>query len=151
MTTQNKKMYYLFSIAADPVLDVDYEYVRSLVVLFLCLCGTWFSSFESCCQNYVYIHTYTIHFHQREKEKNMSLSCCWIVVILLSSNMTFETRCVEYNSVLSVDRYKPMTRAECHFKGFQSCGIKVNCWPTHWSKTCWQQYISQQITSWFDD
>ena len=32
--------------------------------------------------------------------------------------MTFETRCVECNSVLFVDRYKPMTIAECHFKRF---------------------------------
>lgn len=83
-------------------------------------CAAWFSSFESCCQNYVYIHTYTIHFHQREKEKNMSLSCCWTVVILLSSTITFGTRCVEYRSVLFVDRHKPMTIAECHFKGFSN-------------------------------
>lgn len=74
MTTQNKKMYYLFSIAAE------YECITSLVVLFHCLCGTWFSSVESRQQNYVYIHTYTIHFHQREKEKHV------FVLLLNSSN-----------------------------------------------------------------
>lgn len=39
--------------------------------------------------------------------------------------MTFETRCVECNSVLFVDRYKPMTIAECHFKGFLKATVSM--------------------------
>lgn len=78
MTKQNKKMYYLFSIAAVKS-RMRTTSAQSLVVLFVfffffCLCGTWFSSFESYCQNYVY------STHNTVPPKGKGKTCLCLVV-----------------------------------------------------------------------
>ena len=71
MTTQNKKMYYLFSIAANPV-----------------LCGhrVWLYYFFACVAHgslhlraavkTMFTYTLTQYTSTKGKKKNMSLSCC---------------------------------------------------------------------------
>lgn len=49
-------------------------------------------------------------------------------------------------SVLFVDRHKPMTIAECYFKEFLKAN-NDNCWPTHWSDSCWYVSIYQSTNN----
>lgn len=126
MQNKQKKMYYLFSTAADQSfsrcgLRVTKEIgcVQTIIIIFFFFffaCGTHGSR---CLRAAVRICLHTRPQNTlppKRRRKNMFLSCCWKVVILLGRNMTFETKCAEENCLLSTDKCRQITNTECHFK-----------------------------------
>lgn len=79
MTKQNKKMYYLFSIAADLSLMWTLSTQRVWLYHFFACAAHGSLHLRAAVQTMFTVHTYTIHFHQREKEKH-------VFVLLLNSS-----------------------------------------------------------------
>lgn len=82
---------------------------------------------ENSRQNNVYIHAHTIPLPPKGK-KIMSLYCCWTIVILIDSYMTFETRCVEAHCLLTGTSQRQLLNVT-----LRDVWNDANCWPTHWS------------------
>lgn len=74
------------------------------------------------------LHTRSHNSTSTKGKKIMSLYCCWTIVILIDTYMTFETRCVEAHCLLTGTSQRQLLNVT-----LRDVWNDANCWPTHWS------------------